>query len=470
MSFERWKSDGDWTIEPWFLRSDGGWLEEWRVMGLPLDIRRQAVEGLRRIFSPEACRVIRDDASRSGYGRVIALFDGVRSPTLVAPMLELGLAARKSNPWEDRGLIHRLRLRDGHDEAAFEVHVHAALLGAGFAVQRVPESSSRRTPDFKVTRRGVTFDMELKLLNSSALDGIAEDLNWLLSGRDLTLPGLRLTLCGSESFAEQALDDPKGVRQRLGDIADAFGRIASRIRASPVVGTYEVAGYGSILAEAHDGQGVMTDLVLPDLSEEKKAQRVLRLVRKGLSQFDGTHSGVLVVGLSRFANPFWVEHLVLKAARHDDAFGRCKMVVLRDTLNDPPGTSRLQTSFPIFHAFSPHGYRRLRKAELELADAVGASSTRPAARLRPPAPGEEPLRGETRRPARSLVRLGTIRDLNSGDKVVFTLKGNGQTTTRIERGGVAATEPQAASDAVQPAQDSPALVPSRPLPHRDEPT
>lgn len=431
MSVDRWDTDGDWTADPWFLRPDVGWTEEWRALGLPRDVRRKAVEGLRRIFPPEVCRTIRDDPSLRRYRSVIFLFDTLRMPGLVAPLLRLGLDAVETKPWEDAGLLHRLHCRGEHEEAAFELRVQAALLRAGFGVQRIPETPARRTPDFRVSARGATFDVEVKLLNRSELDQIAEDLNRLLWSRELIVTGLQLTLRGSEAFAEEVLSDPKRVRERLVAIADAYESTALRIRAAPAPGTYAVEGYGSIIATPRDGLGSVTNLTLPELPEEKKAQRVLRLVRRGLPQLSGEHPGVLLVGLSRLAHPLEVEALAAEAAKTDKGLRGCSMLVLCDSLEEPPGASSVAPASPIFHAFSPGAYRRLRRVELELATAAAATSVRPAARVRVARPGDvEVSASYARRPPQSLVHLGTT-ELKSGQRAVFTFNGLGEASVKV---------------------------------------
>ncbi len=432
MSLEQWNTHGDWSEDPWFLRPGVGWYEEWRALGLLPDARQMAVEGLKRIFPPEVCRKIREDSSFRLYGPVISLFDAVRFPGLVAPLLELGLDSLVAKPWEDASVLHRLHQRDQHDEAVFEVRVHAALLRAGYTVERVRETPDERTCDFLATKKGRTFEVEVKLLNSPELDRVAEDLNRLLMTRDLTIPGLHLTLRGSESLAEQVLSDAAGVRARLTTIADAYEAVAARLHQELVPGTYAVEEYGSIVASSRQGQGSMTDLTLPDLPEEKKARRVLRIIRRGLTQLPGKHTGVLVVGLFRFAQPFRVEQLASEAAKEVDGYSRCQMIVLCDSLTDADDGSRVRTTRPVFHAFSPRPYRHLRKGELELAKTLASTRMRPAAQLRPARPGDFAVTMPTTRPARSQVSLGTIRGpLQAGQTVTFTFNGRGETSMKV---------------------------------------
>lgn len=432
MSFERWNTDGDWSEDPWFLRRDVGWAEEWQALSLPADARQKAVEGLKQIFPPEVCRKIREDTSFRLYGPVISLFDVMRSPGLVAPLLELGLDSLVARPWEDASLLARLHQRGNHDEAVFEVRVRAALLRAGYEVERVRETPEQRTCDFLATKKGRTFEIEVKLVNSPELDHVAEDLNQLLMTRDLTIPGLHLTLRGSEAFAEQVLSDSASIRERLTVIADAYEAATARLRQAPAPGTYKVEEYGEILASVREGQGSMTDLTLPDLPEEKKARRVRRIIRKGLTQLSGKHTGVLVVGLFHFAHPFRAEQLVSEAAKEYDAdYARCQMITLCDSVDDPEGRSRVRTTSPVFHAFSPRAYRHLRKGELELAQTVASVRMRPAARLRPARPGDVAVTLNTTRPARSMVNLGTVQGLQAGQTVTFTLNGRGETRMEV---------------------------------------
>lgn len=141
----RWDGDCDWTHEPWFLQGED---DVFDAMGFPLAARREAAANLARLFTPAACRAIREDPE-SGYGSVILLFY-CYWPGLVIPLLEVGRDLGVVAPWNDAGLLTRLTKRNEFYEAAFELRVLANLRRRGYRCERVSESSARKTPDVRV--------------------------------------------------------------------------------------------------------------------------------------------------------------------------------------------------------------------------------------------------------------------------------------------------------------------------------
>ena len=430
MALERWDTDCDWTMDPWFIRPDVAFEDEWEALGLSRQKRLLAVEGLARVFPPEACREIRDDQPR-GLGRIISLFDGIRWPGHVYGLLELGINATVAKPWTDPTLLSRLRNRALHDGAAFEVRVQAALSRAGFGVQRIAESPLGKRPDLLVTSGSAAFEVELKLMNRPDLDVAAEELNRRLFPHDIMVQGFHVVARGSESLAERALDDLESVEAELPEISRAFGEAAARLRANPRAGTHRVGDHGVLVAESCQGLGSYSVDLLPDLPDERKVRRVQGSLGKALRQLSGQRPGIVVIGLFHAAHPLLVERLVIEAAKNDDNYSGCVMVVLCDSFRRSGAPARIDYSTPAFHAFSPRPYRHLRRRELEIAIAIASTHSRPASEMRPARPGDYAVTMSTRRPAITFVNWGTAK-VGPGQTATFTVNGKGETRVEVE--------------------------------------
>lgn len=429
-SWARWKGDGDWTEDPWFLGADGGWEPEWNALGLPLEKREIAAKALRKVFPPEICRAIRE-GSFDRYGPVLGLFGVVRTPGLVAHLLDLGLDASLAKPWEDPALLHRLHWRNMHDEAAFEVRVQAALLRAGFDAQRVPETPEEKRRDLDVRKEGASYEVEVKLVNEPDLNEVAKDLQHVFSTSELVVPGLHLELRGSDALAEQALDATRlpSLQGQLREVVREFSECADRIRSAPAPGRYVAGEVGHIIAIPGPQHGSFTNLTLPELSEEKKASRVVRRMRDGLDQLTGNDTGVLVVGVFHAAHPFLVERQAQLRAKSDDRWKKCRMVVLVDNFPPPPDLGVSDMQIPVTHAFSPHIYRSLRPREIELALAAGGTHQRSAFPIGSPRSGHFAITMNTRRSPVTVRSSGRI-SLEAGASVQISIDGFGN--TRVE--------------------------------------
>lgn len=419
MTTAAWTGDGDWTKSPWFLSGD--FHDDWESLGLPRPLREEASVGLARIFTPEVCRAARLEPL-SFHAGIMQLFDFVRNPSSIADLLNLGLNALRTAPWDDLELIKRLHNRNGHFDAAFEVRVHAALKRSGSTVTRIKQTPTQRTRDFDARFDGRAYELELKLSNLAKFDVLALELDRRLLLATRPSPGRSLVLRGSEELALLALDDADAIHSKLDEIVSAFQRAAERLLADSTLMSADAGPFGSIEATHDEGDGRTRLELLPELGGEKKASRVVRNIRDGLKQLTGAAPGVLVIGTSQNADPFLVEEIVRAKARTQPAYKKCRMIVLVHDLRVRTN-SRALSRVPTFHAFCPFAYRHLSKRELALAATIAGTHSLNATRLdkrlhesviRPPA-----------RPRMETVSLGTV-NVVPGTTVKFSLSRLGE--------------------------------------------
>ena len=432
MDWDAIQKTGDWVADPWFVSSDVGFEEEWEAIGLPRAARIAAVEPLRRIFPPEVCREIFADETYRRFGPVVSLFGWSRWPGTVAPLLHLGLDAAVAQPWDDVATLKRLRYREGHDEVAFEIAVHAGLARAGFRVERVPETPAGKRPDFRVAVGGSTYDIEVKLVNEPELDRIAEELSWGFRASDLMVPGFHLRLWASRELSERALSSARSLSSEFPAIRAAVGKAAESLRANPAPGRHDVPGVGWIEAIPSRGLGSWEDRFLPDLSEERKAERIVHgVLKKAMAKFSGDARGIVVLGLFHAAQPALVQKMAVEVLGQDTRSSACKLVVLCDRFTRP-SASRIRWSAPAFYAFSPRPYRKIRRAELQIAEAAASRRGAKAVRWVDAPAGQAGLPVTTGRERRTLRSAGRISGpAEAGTVFSFSINGRGETRTEV---------------------------------------
>lgn len=411
----RWEADGDWTKEPWFLESED---DVFASMGFPLEARREAAANLAKLYTPEVCRSIQEDPE-GGYGIAVLLFQRYW-PGMLIPLLEVGRDLGVVAPWGDPSLLRRLTKRNEFYEAALELRVLANLRRRRYRCERVPEHPSNKTPDVRVQIGLEWHDVEVKAVHPSPIDDAAEILHGRLSAGDIHVPGLNLTLASGEEFAKRANSDLHGVMKEADAIVDAFTQAASAVRAAGVPGDYPVPPYGFIRAVPGSRFGSVTPAVMPDLSQERRVVKALRLVRRAAEQLT-TRRGIAIVGVWHAANLFQMAEAVqMEASKQPDAFGTCHMVVLTDSVTDE---TREYGSIPLALPVQVHERRQLSKAQLRFASAAAGNGRNAATFVRPAMPGEAGVAPRTTRRQVTSVSLGSVQFPTGGGRAVFHFDG-----------------------------------------------
>jgi len=398
-----WDGDADLSKEvPWFLTGHDAEFEE---LGFPRERRERAFRGLLKLYPPEVCREIRD-GGKYDLGIVLLLFMPY-FPSMVDDLLEVGCDVEAVQPWHDHNLLHRLRRWDGYPEAALELKVQANLARAGIKAERVPESPRRKTPEFRIAGERDDLLVEVKLVNNPHLHELAKELGSAIQCRTGSIAGFNLRLLGNESLSERALDYAQHAAL-LGEqdaIATAFSSCVDRLRQSGCVpGTFDAPPYGCVVATQEPGLGSVTADPLPDLPDEKRAARVVRLIKEAAAQLTAGQ-GIAVIGLYHAADPFLVEDVLRREEKREPRiFGRCRSVVLCDRL-DGPGE---YDSTPVFFAFPGRAYRSVTKEHLRLAEIVAGDERRRARHLPRPEEGQPRIRLDTKRRRMTAFKLAHV--------------------------------------------------------------
>ncbi|MFT3710251.1 MAG: hypothetical protein QM817_21700 [Archangium sp.] len=414
---------GDWMRAPWFTKGNA-WREEFDALGLPLEERERLVPTLATVFDKAHCiaahalptaqqdeREADDEPKEPALLRVPELFGVPSNPASVAPRLWMASNLMTVGSDIASSYLRRLQIADSHDETAFELAVFGNLLRAGFPVKRIPEHKSDPRPDLLLECRGRRYEIEVKRTNHPDLSRMAAQLTQALRTDTLTLPGVRMTLLGSQHLDDLVLDRPSQFVAILPRVAREF-RAAARTLKPNAAARIAVGELGEIVCELSERSAV-ADAILPDLRDAKKTSRVIRNIRKAASQFSDSSLGIVVVALSHFADAFEVEAAVVRLARHDEQLGRSRMVVLCDALYQPHGN--ILAPRPLVHVFCPRPFRRLSKFELEIAHTVASNPVGRAAAM------PRSMRLATDRPKTAVVHLGTIELKVPGESATLTI-------------------------------------------------
>jgi hypothetical protein len=278
------------------------------------------------------------------------------------PFLEVGANLELPNAWDDAHLITRLRNAAEFEDAALELRVLANAFRGGYRPRRIPRGG-RKTADFLVRIGAVEeFELEVKGRGEVELARLGEELNQRLANAAMTVPGFHLELQGDAELYERARRDRLGFAQSFDTIVEAFTEAVQQVRsAGSPPPMYEVPPFGRILAEP-GGQSVTPD-ILADVPVDARAEQALKLVRKGNSQFS-SRKGIVFLDVRRRADVASVARTVIRSA---GGLGRCRMVVLADTLPDAVVPTR---AHPIVRAVPVPTERELSKALLTFATVV----------------------------------------------------------------------------------------------------
>jgi hypothetical protein len=412
---DRWYGDGDWTHDPWFLDAED---DVFVSMGFALDARRESAANLAKLYTPEVCRAIREDPE-GGYGIAVLMFHRYW-PGMLIPLLEVGRDLGVVQPWDDARLLTRLTKRDQFHEAALELRVLANLQRQHYSCERVPEDSSKKTPDLR-TKIGLEWhDVEIKAVHPSPVDDAAESLHQRLSRAEMHVPGFELQLLGGEAFATRATSDATGVMKEAEAIVDAFVSAASAVRDARKPGDYPAPPYGFIRAIAGPTFGSVTPVVMPELSQHRRVVKAIRLVRRAAEQLR-TRRGIALIGVWRSAHLIQLADAIQAAAREEaETFRTCHMVVLVDSVPDHgAGYGSIPLALPV----QVHERRPLTKAQLKFASIAAGNGRRQASFVRQAEPDEPAVELTTTRRKFTAVSLGAASLPVGGGTMKFYLDG-----------------------------------------------
>jgi len=395
-------AEQDDTENMWFLRGHDALFEQ---AGFSRPLREKAVHALAALYTPPVLEQLRAGSEREFYAPIF----GVGWPLLVVAFLEVGLDLCEVGLPAATPLSKRLLVPDQFRDAAFELRVWASLHRSDYAVTRVQETQAK-TPDYLVKRDGMDVDLEVKMVNESAADDLADEINKSVADAVDVTPGLALRLLGSEQIGAKLLDPRlhEDLRAERDRIVVAFQQTVESIREHGGPGRYPVAGYGFVEANATQTHPRLTPDLFPQQSDEKKAQRVLRLLRNAKLQATRKRPLVAVVGIFHQANPVVVEQELRAQVRRD---GQClqplEMVVLVEMMrNNTTDYSATRLCYPI----PVRNGRSLTHAQRRLAAAAGGSFRGPAEEIRASLPGEQ---GITLGPARRATTKVLLKQLSA---------------------------------------------------------
>ena len=386
----------------WFLRGHDDLFEQ---AGFSRALREKAVHALAELYAPSVLERLRGGRAREFYAPIF----GIGWPLRVVAFLEVGVDLSEVGLSAAAPLAKRLLVPDQFRDAAFELRVWASLHRLGYAVTRVAETQAK-TPDYRVTRDGLDVDLEVKMVNESAADELADEINRALADAIDVIPGLALRLLGNEQIGARLLDprSHEALRAEGEQVVAAFRQTVESIRQHGRPGRYPVTGYGFVEADATQTHPRLTPDLFPQQSDEKKAQRVLRLLRGAKLQATRKRPLVAVVGIFYQANPVVVEQELRAQVRRD---GKClqplEMVVLVEMMrNNTTDYSATRLCYPI----AVRNGRNLTHARRRLAAAAAGSFRGPAEEIRASLPGEQ---GITLGPARRATTRVLLKQLSA---------------------------------------------------------
>lgn len=393
---DRFKTTGIWAEPAWFAAPQ---MDE--HLGIRRHLRLKAVRGLLRAFPPEVCVRIARDESLQSFGPIIVLF-GAQFPGLINPLIALGIDLEDAGV-TDAEVLGRLTHRANHEAAAFEVRVQASLRRAGHFADRIPASAEARRPDLLTAIDGIHHDVEIKLAHASEVDRAAHELEEALLQSGLHIAGYELEWQGTRKMMERLFEaDDAGAAARglQREIIDAFAPWKDR-RVLPA--EIPITDLGTLRVGPRPGLGRFSIGNLGELSEDQKARRVARMIRRdGVAKFDGSRPGLLVVGIHHAAKHHLVEQLVREDARaNPDAYSRCRMVVLTDRVNLP----RSRRRWPVSHAFLLGSDSMTRPSDVRWAVSVASATDERGLLVGPLSPDGRRVDVDTTRPRRSTVML-----------------------------------------------------------------
>jgi len=328
---DKFFGDGNWAENAWFMET--AFDAEFERLGWGRPRRERAFRGLAQLFTPE--EVQRIDVRWRG-GLVLDLMGHRRWPHLVVPLLEVGLDIDEVQPWEDTGLVTRLRLRESAHLAAFELRSWANLKRSGLHFERIREKPPSKTPDFRVQLDGRWFVVECKVCDVSEAEDVSEE--WWLGSvpfrADVMIDGYDAAIQPSNEYAllNRTAAGRTRLRAEMDLIRAAFMRAAAQARAAPSPpASVEVPPFGRLsYRKTADGSTGSEDYFVASLTPEQEATRVRRQVRDALDQMKGySEPGVPVIA-APYGLPAAVAVVELRADREREpsAYAQCGFIVL----------------------------------------------------------------------------------------------------------------------------------------------
>lgn len=321
-------NNGDWTVDPWFLQEEISLLEQ---MGFPLSLRHKAAQELRMLYTPEVCR---SSLSRKWYGALVFNLFKQTVPWFLIPLLRVGLDAEIAQPWEDLDLLSKLRNRETFEAAAYELSVWANLKRFGFEFEREPPTATASRPDFSVRLGTQTYFLELKTVEMSDAENLAQEFqNLFLLSLAPFFAGWTCIIEPSEALA-QGVDSQVGRDQLREDqqrIVAAFVTKAFELQKLRTPGAQTVPPFGTIelVPSADPKQWAIDIRLVAEVDPLKKAARVCRTIKDAAGQLSQAGRSIILVRLDSFADFQLIRsNLTERIKREPERYRHCDLVLL----------------------------------------------------------------------------------------------------------------------------------------------
>lgn len=322
---------------------DGDWTKKWADLEAPPeeflghvfspDDLHTSLEELQKLYPPEFCLAATRER-RAPFAATSLFYPNFIHH--VVPTILLGLDLREAAGWErDTKLISELRQQNGYYRRRVEVGLWASLVRGGLAVERVAETSLRRTPDFIVSNGDKSIALEVKCLGGSDAEGASEELVSLLwnpflfhtafSDPVFDGKGLRLRFEFGQHIIENMATSKTGLPtlERLKPkIPDAVELIRNHLRKEYVGKSIEVPDFGHVLLTPVEEISFGFESNLMDTPFEDQVVRALRNVRDAADQNTTEHPLLVFVDTPIFClrvskNPEFVASKIEHAGKDE---------------------------------------------------------------------------------------------------------------------------------------------------------
>jgi len=291
--------DGPWWGDsPWFTDAplSVSQLRYLAAAGFPPARARIAADALRRLLPRTVCLAAAADHSTR---MLIAPLYQTFVP-YVTPLLALGCDLAEAKPWEDEHLLKRLLIPSEHWGAATEVAVGAALQRSGLNVDREPRGRDNKRPEYVVHLNNWRYFVEVKTnpdsLAETRADELQNGLMWLHG--DLAEFGCKVAIRGSNKLHRLLMDPAAMIPKGLGSDLRADLRrylAAAKTSGGPIAGRHAVGDYLTVEVGEDIGSVGTSVSLIPEVTDEKSAYRIIRKIREAATQMPRAGSGMAVV-------------------------------------------------------------------------------------------------------------------------------------------------------------------------------
>jgi hypothetical protein len=325
--------DGDWFRNAWFLQPN--YEREFRPLGWSRSAVANGVRALQRLFPPEVCR----ENDRPWFGGLyLPLFDLMRYPHSVVPLLAVGRDLDAANAWHDDELVKRLQNRTHFSGAEFELRTWANLARRGYQHERLFSTPDNPAPDFRVRIGGAWFSLECKAQGPSDADEVHEEWSFaafIVGEQNFFVPGFHCHIEASPEYG-RLIETQTGrdrLRREKKQIEQAFRAASLKLKVVPGArNEVDVHPYGSLRYEesAEVKQGGMNAAFLGELTAEQEAEKVRQVVHKALRQLNAVEipGFVMVQVAPETSFDLVVEEVTRDRKANPVDFRRCAGVIL----------------------------------------------------------------------------------------------------------------------------------------------